>query len=363
MTVSIVGLGAWLPEEVRTNDAWPENFGVRQHPPSDRVLNDIQPSEDPVAAAILERHLLAEAQDPFLGAKLRRVAPDHVSAAEAESQACLRALEDAGVAPEDVDLVLTQSLVFDRPGPFTAPTVAHRIGAHRALALTVDSVCSSGVTQLQVARAYLESGLARVVVVAQSHLILRAVPFLHPATPGLGDAAAAMVLMKGQGGLRLLSVVGRTHGEYALSVVWVRGADDSVDQRWFKAGGDFRVGSRDPQGTAYLMRETVCFGAKTVSEAARLADVDVKQIRVLASVQPRGFIPEAIAERMGLARECAVTTYEEIAHVGACGPGLNLQKARALGMLEPGAHVALYAQGAGFTRAAAILQVAEKPFT
>jgi 3-oxoacyl-[acyl-carrier-protein] synthase III len=73
-------------------------------------------------------------------------------------------------------------------------------------------------------------------------------------------------------------------------------------------------------------------------------------------VQPRGFIPGAIAEHLGLPRERAVTTYSHIAHVGACGPVFNLERAREEGRLEKGSLSALYAQGAGFTRAAAILE-------
>jgi 3-oxoacyl-[acyl-carrier-protein] synthase III len=95
-----------------------------------------------------------------------------------------------------------------------------------------------------------------------------------------------------------------------------------------------------------------------VREAAERANVDLERIAVIASVQPRGFIPGAIAERLGLPRGRAITTYSEIAHVGACGPVFNLQRARARNLLPPGTMAALYAQGAGFTRAAVVLEVA-----
>ena len=74
-------------------------------------------------------------------------------------------------------------------------------------------------------------------------------------------------------------------------------------------------------------------------------------------MQPRGFIPHAIAEHLGLSRAHAVETYERIAHVGVCGPVFNLARAREAGRLWRGAHAVMYAQGAGFTRAAAILEV------
>lgn len=54
----------------------------------------------------------------------------------------------------------------------------------------------------------------------------------------------------------------------------------------------------------------------------------------------------------------SLTTYERVAHIGGCGPVFNLATARAEGRLKRGDAVALYAQGAGFTRAAAILEVA-----
>jgi 3-oxoacyl-[acyl-carrier-protein] synthase-3 len=354
MNVSIVGIGTWLPTKIRTNDAWPASFGTGSHARGDRTFNDIPPPEDPVAAAILARDLATEATDPFLGAVERRVAEPTARADEVEAIAALAALAEASIAPSDVDVVLSQSIVADRNVP-TAPEVAHRIGAHRARALGVDTACASSVAQLEVARAYVASGLAKVVLLVHSHLLLRAMPFEHPATPGLGDAASAMVVAQGPG-LALRATFTQSHGEFSNGVDWVRGSPDEANPHWWKAGGDFRLGSHAPKVTKALMRDTVAFGARTVGEAAAAAGIDVGRIAALASVQPRGFLPGAIAERAGIARERAVTTYRRIAHVGACGPVFNLAEARSIGLVKRGAWVALYGQGAGFTRSAAILE-------
>jgi 3-oxoacyl-[acyl-carrier-protein] synthase-3 len=356
MTVSIIGIGSWLPDEIRTNDAWPSNFGERAHAAGDRTFNDIPESEDPVAAAILARDLAAESADLFLGAKQRRVAPETTTAAEAETHAACAALTDAGVNGGDVDLVLSNSIVPDRMSLPSAVSVARAVGAHRAIALGIEAMCASALAQIDVARAYIEAGLANVVLLTQSHLMLRTFPLAHPASPGLGDAATALVVAK-RPGLAVRSTFGVTHGEHAVSVAWVRGIDDDTDPPWWKAGGNFRLGSRAPAGAKYLMRETVSFGALTVQKAAERSGIDVERLSVLASVQPRGFIPGAIAERLGLPRDRAVTTYDTVAHVGACGPVLNLDAARRLGRLTPGALVGMYAQGAGFTRYAAVLEM------
>lgn len=359
MAVSIVGIGTWLPERKRTNDEWPASFLQREGHVGERTFNDIPESEDPLAAAILARDLATEADDPFLGVTTRRVADDDMTAAEAESLAALKALANAGIDPSEVDLILSNAVVPERIIPPTGCAVAHRIGATRATALGVEVGCASSVAQLEVARAYLESGLADVVLLTQSHLLLRAFPMLHPAAPGLGDAASALVLRRGAG-LTIRGAFSMTHGDHASTVTWIRGMDDDTDQPWWKGGGEFRLGSRCPDRAKALMRETVTFGASALVEAARRGGVDIERLSALASVQPRGFLPGGIAERLGLLRDIAVTTYGYTGHLGACGPVLNLERAGNLGRFARGALIGMYGQGAGFTRASAILEVTEE---
>ena len=354
--IAIVGIGTWLPETIRTNDAWPAAFAKRLQGGGDRTFNDIPPSEDPQAAAIVARDLAAEKDDPFLGVKARRVADAAMTAAEAEARAGLAALRDAGASPSDVDLVLSNSIVPDRLMPSTAGAVSHRVGAVRAVALGSDAACASSIAQLDVARAYIVAGLARTVLLTQSHLLLRAMPMEHPATPGLGDGASALVVTESSSGFAIHSTFAVTHGEQAEAVTWVRGQDDATDLPWWKTGGDFRLGSRQPERVKWLMRDTVTYGADTIRTAADRGSIAVAGLGVIASVQPRGFIPRAIAERLGLPRNNAVTTYEETGHLGACGPIFNLARARATGRTPAGTQVAMYGQGSGFTRAAAILE-------
>ena len=356
MTIaSIVGIGTWLPERQRKNDEWPAAFREGSHLRGDRTFNDIPRSDDPVAASLVERDLKAEADDPFLGATSRYVASDGTQASDAEIEAGKRALAEAGIDAADVGLVLSYSIVPDRLTP-TASTVAHGVGARGAHAFSVDSACASAITQLEIARAYVESGAVRAALLVQSHLLLRTMPMEHPASPGLGDAATAMVVASGRG-LAIRGTYCHTHGEFANAVTWVRGITDATDPSWWKCGGEYRVGSRAPHQAKALMRDTVSFGARTVREAAAKTGIDVERLAALASVQPRGFLPGAIAEHLGLPRDRAVTTYSHIAHVGACGPVFNLARAREEGRLARENFAALYAQGAGFTRAAAILEM------
>ena len=103
------------------------------------------------------------------------------------------------------------------------------------------------------------------------------------------------------------------------------------------------------------MRNTIGIGVGTIEDLMRRARMPVSSIDVLACVQPRRWVPSGIAEGLGLAEERAPQTFDEYAHLGGVGVTANLLAARSSGALTPGAQVAIYAQGAGFTRAAALL--------
>lgn len=353
---SVLGLGAWLPEMVRGNDAWPASF---------REAHAARGRADFVgvtATAIADdcdritlRHQLAEEGDPFLGAKRRRVAPADVTAPDAEVRAARAALADAAIEPDAVDVVLSYSAVPDRLTPPTAAAVANGIGATRAYALGTDAVCATPLLQLEIAAALVESGRARVVLLTQSHLMTRAFPLMHPVSPSVGDAATAIVVGAAarQG---ILSVRARTDGSYFDAVVWRRPKGD--DAPWWLPGGAFAMGSHDGEKARDLVQATVRVAVESCREALEGAGVPLERIGALASVQPRRWIPGAIAEALGLDETRAPQTFDDLAHLGPCGVVVNLLAARSAGLLAEDRPALLFAQGAGFTRAAALITCA-----
>jgi len=350
----ITGLGMWLPETVRTNDAWSVEFLEQARARGDRLLVDIPAAGDDLDR-VTARHLADEARDPFLGARQRHVSADD-PAWRAEAAAGAAALEDAGVDAAAVDAVLSWSIVTDRPVLPSATRVAHELGADSAWASGMDSGCASALVQLETASALIESGRARHVLLTQSHLITRAFPMSHPASPGIGDGATAMVVSASErpGVLGVHSV---SHGEYWDAVTWIRSMDPAEDSAWWTEGGPYAPGSRNREGAKHLMQHSVRFGVQTIREVCERSSVEPSAITALAAVQPRGWIPPSIAEGLGLDPAVAPTTYDSVAHLGGCGVVANLIACRDGGLLVPGALAVLYAQGAGFTRSAALLRI------
>jgi 3-oxoacyl-[acyl-carrier-protein] synthase III len=357
MNVHIMGLGEYHPEQNVGNDAWPREFGLRERSSGDRTLIDIPHALDE-AGRITAEYTAREALDPFLGATRRRIAPPELSTVEAEISAARAALADAELDGSQIDYVLSYSIAQERVSPSNANAVAHAIGAREAFAVGVDTGCSTAITQIQLAQALIASGQARTVLLTQSHLLNRAMARMHPASPGLGDCAAAWV-MGTRPRYRVLALHARAHGEFFDAVGWTRGRNVEPEA-WWKSGKDFYIGSLRPEGAKFLMQETVAFGARTVREVLHKAAIDVERIDTLVSVQPRGWVPEAIARCLGLSPDKAVCSYDEYAHLGACGPIVNLIRARALGRFAPGSLTAVYAQGSGFSRGAVLLEIVSR---
>ena len=353
----ISGLGQWFPETVRRNADWPDSFVehsiARQ---GDRILVDIPTAGGDRIPAIIRRHLDNEAGDPFLGARERRIADPSVTSSQAEANAAQAALADAGLDAAEVDAIFSWAILPDRPMPSNACRVGDLIGATRAWGATVDLACASPVGQLALAAALVESGRARHVLLTQSHLLMKAFPMSHPASPSVGDGAAALVVSAApeRGVLGTHSV---SHGAYFDSVVWARGRDDASDAPWWEAGGDFQLASRDPDGAKHLVQETVRMGVQTVNELLDSEGVGIDEISTFVSVQPRRWVPHAIAEALGLPQGAAVETFQTYGHLGGTGPVVNLLASRQAPADRADGLTLMYAQGAGFTRSAALLRL------
>lgn len=353
MTSGIRGIAAYFPDRVRKNDEWPEEFAQRLAQAGDRLFNDIPEAED-AAGRVTSRFLREEAQDPFLGARERRVADEAMTSWQAELIAARAALSDAQLTASEIDVVISYSVTPDRFTPASAARVAHELGMNDTLCFGMDAACASALIQLEMAVGFVSSGRAKNVLLTQSHLLLRAFPMLHPAAPGLGDAATALVV-SAQGRWPILGTRSETHAEYHDAVTWVRGSTPEEDTGFWHTGQPFRVGSLDRAQAKDLQRDTVSYGARTVSELCARCGIDVERLRALYSVEPRGWVPGAVAEVLGLSPGVAGSIYPTRGHLGACGPIANLEHAYRSGTLPNEGPIALYAQGAGFSRASVLL--------
>jgi len=303
----IAGLGAALPDAVVGNGAIAARIGVDE--------------------AWIERRT---------GIRSRRRADDGTRLTDLAAAAGARALADARLAPEALDLVIVATLSQDRTLPNAAPLVAHELGARRAGAFDLGSACTGFVAGLAAGGALVEAGRAEHVLVIGAEVLSRHTDPTDKRTAALfGDGAGAAVLSGGGPGWL---------GEVVL------GSDG--------AGGDL-IHTEDG-----LIRMD---GHETFQQAvARLADgavracgaegLDLDDIDLFVFHQANARILAAVAERLALPRERVVDCIGELGNTSAASIPLALAHARDEGRLGPGARVLLAAFGAGLTWGAAVVE-------
>jgi 3-oxoacyl-[acyl-carrier-protein] synthase III len=359
MGAGIVGLGLWVPDTVRDNDAWPESFVRDFH--AQRAARDARdfthiereasrPYDD-----LFRKHALPFDNDPFKGATRRYIADPDVPTAHGDARAGMRALEDAEIAPEDVDLVLSSAVVQDELVPSNGPAIQHLLGCKRAAGIGVEAYCAGALAQLDLASGLVESGRARFVLCVQSHQLNRINAMDLPASPIFGDASAAFVVGRVPEGRGVTHFV--RGGDGSLSNAVTHAFRETPNAVWWRDGRAPVVpGIGNSEQARRLARNVVGYAIETIQELCERAVLSVDQISALISIQPLCWYQAAVAEGLGLSRERVPSTYAHHAHIGGAAIAGNLLEARRLGLLKEGSAVVLYAHGAGVSRFATLLR-------
>jgi 3-oxoacyl-[acyl-carrier-protein] synthase III len=253
--------------------------------------------------------------------------------------AARQALERAGTAPEDVDLVIVATTTADEVMPNAAPLVAHALGATRAGAFDVGSACTGFLSALAVGAAQIEAGRAGCVVVVGADFMSR---ITDP-----DDRATAAVFADGAGAV-VLEATDR-HGRIGPIVL---GADG--------AGADHIVVERST-GTITMrghetFREAVARLTLATLQAAHAASIGLEEIDLFVYHQANGRILSAVSERLGLAPGCVVDCIGEYGNTSAATLPLALAYSEREGLLDVGDRVLLAAFGAGFTWGATVIE-------
>ena len=348
----IIGMGLWVPDTVRRNDAWPDSFvqAFREQREARRGTDftDIEPrNPDRPFDELFVRHALAYDDDPFKGARERRIADPNVPTVEGDAAAARMALKDAGVEPAAVDLVLSSALVQDELVPSNGPAIQQLVGCVNAPGIGVESYCAAALAQLDLAVPLVESGRARYVLCVQSHQLNRANNMQLAVSPIFGDGAAAFVVGEVPEGRGLVRCVRGGDGSLRGAVTW--DYRDTPGARWWNgdARGPVPPGIHDLSAAKKVARNALKYPIDTIRQLSEKTGVPLDAIAAIAMIQPLAWYQAAVAEGLGVAAARVPSTYDRYAHLGGAGVIANLIEARHRGLLADGAPVVLYAHGAG----------------
>src|SRR5437667_2987801 len=129
------------------------------------------------------------------GIRERRIAAPEEASSDLAFHAAQEALADAGVSPEQIDLIIVGTATPDMLFPATACILQDRLGSRNAGAFDLSAACSSWVYAVAVAHGYIASGLAKTVLVVGAEVLSKFTNWKDRNTCVLfGDSAGAVVM-------------------------------------------------------------------------------------------------------------------------------------------------------------------------
>ena len=134
------------------------------------------------------------------GIRQRHIAADDETTASLGEAAARAALDNAGLTPADIDLIVLATSTPNNTFPATAVEIQNRLGMHHGFAFDMQAVCSGFVYAVTTADLYIRGGLAKRVLVIGSETFSRILDWNDRSTCVLfGDGAGALVLEAGEG--------------------------------------------------------------------------------------------------------------------------------------------------------------------
>lgn len=281
------------------------------------------------------------------GIEKRHIAVEETTTSMAVEAARL-ALKDAGVEPQELDLILVGTISADKYFPSTACEVQMALGAKKATAFDISAACSGFLFGLGIVNAYMEAGMIQTALVIGAETLSKVIDWNDRSTCVLfGDGGGAAVIKREEQGI--LSMVQGSDGE--------KGSVLTCENR--RVNNPYKTNPAEPDYTSMNGQEVYKFAVKTVpkaiEEALIKAGTEADEIKCFLLHQANIRIIEAIAKRLGQPIEKFCTNLQECGNISAGSVPILLDFVNREGKLQKGDKIVLAGFGAGLTWGAAVL--------
>ena len=287
------------------------------------------------------------------GIKERHIAADNEYTTDLAVNAAKSAIEDAGIAPEDIDLVLLATVSPDYFTPCCACIVQDTIGAVNAAAFDFNAACSSFITGMVMAEQFIKNGTYKNVLLVCADALSKVTDYEDRATCVLfGDAAGAVVLSADDNGGKMLSYEIGADGSGAMNITSLAVRDDAEEL-------EKRVSGR--KETIWMAGQQVMkFAVKTMADATgrvlEKAGLTYDDIKLIVPHQANYRIVDSALARMGVGKDKVVLTLEKYGNTSSSCVPIALKEAIETGMVKRGDKVVVVGFGGGLTWAAAVFE-------
>lgn len=289
------------------------------------------------------------------GIKQRHIAAEDQAASDMAYRSSMMALDEAGIAPDELTHIVVGTFTPDSMIPSTACRLQHKLGVKGQMCIDVQAACSGFLYALQTARGYLALDPEAKILVVTSEIISRRINWDDRTTCVLfGDASGAVVLTNGDAEEtpRVIDMMLSADGSLG-DLLTVNGGGSAYSYKMGESvGEEFFV---QMQG-----RDTFKHAVRNMSRICdALLDkhgIDKKDIDVLLPHQANQRILEAVGRKFGIAPEKVFSNIERYANTSAASIPVAMSEAVKTGFIKPGNLVLLTSFGGGFTWGSALLQ-------
>ena len=345
-SVGILGVGTYLPTEVRTNDWWSENVAKAWKEKAgrriERIRAEFEKQSSDIARTTLDA-ILAVGDDAFHGARERRVMPADMKVWDMETAAAREAIDRSGVRKDEIDLVLSYVMIPDYINVPSACVVHSNLGLNpRCTTMAIDAVCNSFMMQLTLAQGMIASGQARYALVTQASALTRLPASGEPIDVAGGDGAAALVLGPVSDGHGILGLSHHTDG-----TLWGALVCGAPGQHWTE--GRCTAYSEDRDANLDMFTRMTARAKESVTEALTAAGVTPEDVGFFACHQPFPWLRAASQKCLGMTNARFVDHFHYTGSLSAVNLPLQLAVGEKEGLLNRGDVVACFQGGTGMT--------------
>jgi len=284
------------------------------------------------------------------GIKQRYIAGEGETSASLGEAAARAALDNGGLKPEDIDLIIVATSTPDNTFPATAVNIQNRLGITGGFAFDVQAVCSGFVYAMATADLYIRGGMAKRVLVIGAETFSRILDWKDRTTCVLfGDGAGAVILEAGEG-------EGKTSDRGVLTSN-LR-SDGSHKEKLYVDGGPSTtgtVGHLRMEGRE-VFKHAVGMITDVIEAAFEATGTTADDLDWLVPHQANRRIIDGSAKKLGIPLEKVVVTVDLHGNTSAASIPLALATAAADGRIKQGDLVMLEAMGGGFTWGSVLLR-------
>jgi 3-oxoacyl-[acyl-carrier-protein] synthase-3 len=288
------------------------------------------------------------------GIEERRIAPPEMTSSQLGTLAARTAIEQAGVDPLDIDLIMVATITPDMVFPATACLIQHELGARNAGTMDLEAACSGFIYGLSVARAYIRSGEYRHVLVVAAETLSKITDWEDRGTCILfGDGAGAV----------LLSAV--EDGDSDIIDCDLGGDGALAGLLYLPAGGSLKPASAETVANRehYMRmngREVFKAAVNTmqgsVQKVLQRSGVAASDLALVIPHQANLRIIESLRKSLDLVPEKVYVNVQKYGNTSAASIAIALAEAVQKGLVKRGDLVVLCAFGGGLTWATALLR-------